>query len=231
MSSRLRNSLAVLGVALCAGCSTNGLGLGSLGVLGSNDNGYSAVVTAPRLDYPYAQISVRIDGGTPGRMMLVREEQGVQQWMAADGSAIWLDGWRILATRGLPEDAVINQPIFATPKLQSLLAGEVQSLDHAAYVAGSDDALGQVLVSRLYATGGPTPVHLAGQVRPLQRIEERVQHEASGTRYTNVIWLDRSSGRVVRLQQRIPGTPHRADIVWLPRSQDAGQNSNQDPDE
>ena len=231
MKLSVRNSFLLMAMVLLAGCSTTRSVVDALSAPFSKAVEYPPVATVPRLDYPYAQISVRIDGGTPGRMMLVREENGVQQWMAADGSAIWLEGWRILATRGLPEDAVINQPIFATPNLRSLLAREAQSLDHAAYVAGSDDVLGETLVSRLYPIGQPTPVRIGGQVRPLQRVDERVRREASGARYTNVIWLDRSSGRVVRLQQRIPGTPHRADIVWLPRSPDAGQNSNQDPDE
>jgi hypothetical protein len=231
MMARMRNWPAVLALTLVAGCSLHERALDLLAAPSSEEVTYPPVATVPRLDYPYAQISVRIDGGTPGRMMLVEEENGVQHWMAADGSALWLEGWRILATRGLPEDVVVNQAIFATPNLQALLAGDVRSLDHAAYVAGSDDALGKTLVSRLHAVGQPVPVRIGAQVRPLQRIDEHVRHEPSNTHYTNSIWLDRSSGQVVRLQKRIPGTPHRADIVWLPISPDASQRSKQDPDE
>lgn len=212
----IRMLLAALTLSLLTGCEAINRSAAALSVIESGQVEYAKPLTVRRLPFPYGQISVRIDGGPPGRMMLAREEGDTQQWLAADGKAIWVQGgWRVVATRGLTDDVVAYQRLTPLPNLAALAQGRVLGSDFSAYALGDDDELGQILVSRFVAVGNPVAVEQSGRVRSLQRMEERVYHRASGNEYTNVLWFDRASNRVARLEQRLPGTPHHIDIVWL----------------
>ena len=212
----LRLVLAALTLIAITGCEAINRSAATLGVTESGQVEYAKPLSVRRLPFPYGQISVRIDGGPPGRMMLAREEGDTQQWLAADGKAIWVQGgWRIVATRGLTNDVVAYQRLTPLPNLEALAQGRVLGSDYSVYARGDDHELGQILVSRFVAIGSPVAVEQSGRVRSLQRMEERVYHRASGTEYTNVLWFDRATNQVARLEQRLPGTPHRIDIVWL----------------
>lgn len=229
----LRMLVAAVMASALAGCESINRSAAALGVAESGQVEYAKPLMVRRLPFPYGQISVRIDGGTPGRMMLAREEGDTQQWLAADGKAIWVQGgWRIVATRGLTDDVVAYQRLTPLPNLEALAQGRVLGSDYSAYARGDDHELGQILVSRFVTVGSPVAVEQSGRVRSLQRMEERVYHRASGSDYTNVLWFDRATNRVARLEQRLPGTPHRIDVVWL-YAAEAHQNPthNQEPSE
>ena len=173
-------------------------------------------LVVPPLPFPYGQVSVRIDGGPPGRMLLAREEAGVQQWTATDGTAIWMRDARVVATRGLPTDLVEHQLLSSPPDLVRVATGRLAGADLAVYARSAEAEIGRVLVSQFLRVGEPEQVAIAEQVRPLQRVEERVYHRASGQRQVNVFWVDRISGRIRRIEQHVPGTEHHIEVTWLP---------------
>lgn len=234
----MRKPLCRIAVVLCvltvlSGCDAIKRSASALSVTESARVEYVQPLTVRRLPFPYGQISVRIDGGAPGRMMLAQEEGDTQQWLAADGKAIWIQGdWRIVATRGFTDDLVAYQRLTPLPNLEELAQGRVLGSDYSAYARGDDHAIGRILVSRFVAVGSPVSIEKGGSVRSLQRMEERVYHTPTQTQYTNVLWLDRATNQVARLEQRLPGTPHRIDIVWLYASDTSKTSpSNEEPSE
>ena len=67
----------------------------------------STVVEA--IPVPYSQMSVRINGGLAGRMVLASRIHGVEKWVAADGLTIWLRNHRIVGTQGFHQDLLASE--------------------------------------------------------------------------------------------------------------------------
>lgn len=162
-------------------------------------------------EMPYGQVRVRINGGPTGRMLLARNQAGVQQLLAADGKALWLREGRIVASRGLRDDlhalhALDTMPAPATVAQQP----QAEPTRFAVYSRSAQEPdVGLVLEYTLRKGEDSLAFQLGGAVRRLQRVEEHVYHPVSDEQWTNEYWVDTRSGRILISSQKLPGTPYR----------------------
>lgn len=159
---------------------------------------------------PYDQMLVRINAGATGRMLLARDERGVQQWLAADGKAFWTRDGRIVASRGLRDDLLGVHALAHLPSPAAVARRPDNArTTHPVYVEAADaPATGLVLEYQLSRRDESMTVQVNDELRRLQQVEERVYHPASGDEWINEYWVDPDSGSTLISAQRLPGTPY-----------------------
>ncbi|MHA7834349.1 MAG: YjbF family lipoprotein [Algiphilus sp.] len=155
---------------------------------------------------PYAQMSVRINGGSAGRMVLASVVQGVEKWIAADGLSIWLRDQRIVGTQGFPRDLLassrIDEQVGTEDAIPSTESAAIASVHYIEWVGKPMGAL--VRYSR-QPDGDTQPVLINGDLRQLQRIVETAKSEIAGE-WRNAYWVDVRTATVEFSIQQVPGT-------------------------
>lgn len=163
------------------------------------------------LSVPYGQMSVSIDGGRTGRMMLATTEGSNEYWLAADGQALWLQGGRVVGTQGLPENLFQVQPVVGDwPPLQSVVNGRdgLRFDTTMFYESDATGPVGQIAIVSLESADDALSVVIDGSTVRFEKVIETVTVPATGEHWRNYYWWHEPSRQWVASRQRIPGTPY-----------------------
>ncbi|MEQ9010868.1 YjbF family lipoprotein [Algiphilus sp.] len=164
----------------------------------------STVVEA--IPVPYSQMSVRINGGLAGRMVLASRIHGVEKWIAADGLTIWLRNHRIVGTQGFHQDLLASERLDDRSgpgkAFTSADSGTVSAVHYAELVG---EPLGSVVRYTRRAEVDTQPVLVDGAIRLLRRVVEIAESKDRGE-WQNIYWIDADAGTVELSVQQVPGT-------------------------